>query len=251
MYDAGGPSCARVVSKYSLAAVPRDPISMTTLAAASMAATVAGSGISAVGQLGAGEAANTAAQMSATATRNAAAITAAAQEQGGALSQEQSEFQAEQLDQNAATTRGQSQRQAFDINNQARLALSTLRARASGSGLSATGETTSAVAGSIGQRGSYLSLTAMANGENTARGMEDQAYGARLTGAIANYGGQLAALGTRSGADATAAGDIFKGQAAQTASEFGAAGTLASGIGTATSNYGKVMFPTSTGKAGV
>lgn len=248
MYDAGGTIAQRLVAKYSLAAIPRDP---ATMMIASVGLGVAGAGISAIGTLGSGDAAAQAGEMSAAATRNAGAITAAAQESGGALAQKAAEYRAEQLDQNATTTRAQSQRQAFDLNQQTRLALSTLRARSAGSGLASSGSTPVEISSQIGSRGAYLSLTAMANGENTARGLEDAAFGERFSGAAAKYGGELAAYGTRAGSEAQAQADVFKGNAQQDASQWAAAGTLASGAGSAFGNYAKFAYPTTSGRAGV
>lgn len=224
---------------------------MTMLAVGSMALTAVGTGISATGTLASGSASQQAGLMAASSDLNAGVITATAQQQGGEIAERIAEVQAKQLDQNAGTTRAQAQRQAFDLKTQTRLALSTLQARASGSGLSATGSTPIAIARSIGARGAYLSLTAMANGENTARGLEDQAYATRMSGAAAKYGGELAAYGTIKGAQSSAQADIFKGNAAKTGSEYAAWGTLASGTGTALSNFGKVMYPTPTGRPGV
>jgi hypothetical protein len=293
MYDAGGTIAQRLVAKYTLAGIPHDP--MTMMAAGSLALGVVGAGVSAAGTLGAGNASQQAAQMSAAATKNAGELTAQAQETtgelsaraqettgelsaraqetGGAIAKRISDVQAKQLEQNAGTTRAQGQRQAFDLNSQTRLALSTLRARAAGSGLSATGASPIAVARQIGSRGTYLSLTAMANGEISARGLEDQAFATHMSGEAQKYGADVGALGTRygatvgalgtrtgskmsafaarAGAEASAAADLFKGDAAKTASQFAAAGTLASGLGSSLSNFGKVMYPTPTGKAGV
>jgi len=207
------------------------------------------------------------AELSALATENSSELTARAQELSGQLSQASDEFAAKQFLQNASWTRAQSQRSAFDIQEQTRLALSTFQARAGGSGLNATGETPMAVIGAIGSRGAYLALNEMANGENSARGLEDQAKTAHLSGVAARYGADLAASGTRYAGAATAqatrygaaataqatryAGEanatatLMQGKAAKSASTSTALGTLASGLGTTLSRAGSLYFPTS------
>lgn len=207
-----------------------------------------------------------ASELSATATENSAELTAKAQELSGQFTQANDEFVAAQYRQNATNTRAQAQRSAFDINDQTRLALSTFQARAAGSGLNATGETPMSVVGQIGARGTYLALSEMANGENTARGMEDQATAAHLTGLAAKYGADLAAAGTRYSGAATAQATrysgaataqatryggqtsataaLMQGSAAKSASQSSALGTLASGFGSTMTKAGSLMYPT-------
>lgn len=216
-----------------------DPITMLAVGG-----TIAGAGISAAGSISSGNAAKAAGDLSATATLNSSALTAQGQEEQGVFTQEADEYEAQQLDQNASTTRAEGQRQSFDIAQQTRLALSTLQANAGGSGLSPTGSTPLSVAGAIGARGSYLALSNMANAENTARGDEDAATAARISGAAAKYGGDLASEGTIYAGQMTAKGAVLSGDAAQTAGELGAAGTLASGVGGAAGTYAKLTFPT-------
>lgn len=236
----------RLLGKYSLWEIPHDPGTMMAVGAAG---SLAGSAISATGALGSGSAAQQAGQMAATAAINSSQITAEGQELAGKFQGEEAEYEAEELTQNASTTRAAAQRQALDIGQQTKLALSSLRAQSSGNGLTSTGETPVAIAGQIGARGTYMQLGVMAAGENTARGEEDEATAARLSGAAAVYGGNVSAVATRYGGQATAAADIFQGNAAKTASEFQAAGTLASGFGAAASQYGMAKYPMLYGRA--
>lgn len=291
----------RLLERYSLSEMPHDPATMTAsmalaggLKAGGVAAGLAGTDISAKGTIAAGEAAQQAGQMAATAdineadlssdaaltssklasdaALNSSQLTATAQEEGGQFAEEGAEFEAGELTQNASTTRAQAQRQAFDIDQQTRLALSTLRARASGGGLSATGETNVATAGQIGARGAYQALGVMAAGENTARGLEDEATAALITGAATKYGADLTALGTRYAGNAASVADLYsgdstsvaalykgsadaaaaiqQGNAALQAAQSKADATVASGIGSAMTNIGSIIYPTPTGRTG-
>lgn len=122
-----------------------------------------------------------------------------------------SAFKAAQLDQAAAESRAAGQAQAFERRRQARLALSTLQARAAQGG-----DTTSPgildLTGDIAQRGEYQALAEMYAGENRARGLMDTATATRMEG------------------EATA-------DAARTGSYFKAGGTLLSGAGGMYSTY--------------
>lgn len=309
-------------AKYSLWEIPRDPSTMMmmgggqVLGLAGIGASAAGTALTAQGMLASGqaqqqageidaEAATGSASLAAAAATNSAALSASAatgaasltagaaltssaltaegQELSGSLAQAEGQFEATQDIQNASTARAEAQRGAFDVDTSTRLALSSLTAKAAGSGLNAGGATTVAVARSIGERGTYLALSEMAQGEATARGLEDSAVAARITGDAAKYGSVLQAMGTiyagqttaeaalYSGATTaqsarytgaatsqadlyqglmTAAASRLRGDAALTASQYGAEGTIASGTGSALTKAGALFYPTTSGRAG-
>lgn len=194
-----------------------DPATMTAstlgsmaLSGGSMALTGIGAGISAAGTLAGGDIANQAAQMKAAALRSEASLTA------------------QQLTQNASTTRAVAQRQALDTRQQARYAEGSLTANAAGGGLSASGSTNVALTGQVASRGEYMALGEMASGENKARGMENEA-------AFTKYGAEL-----------NAEGALYQGEAAALGSKYSAAGTIASGLGSGLNMAGKLFFPTKT-----
>lgn len=179
-----------LVGRYSLAGALRDPITMTAVA---LGATAAGTAVSAGGSLIGGS------------------MKASAEEQMGQLAQRGAEFQAQQLDQAATESRAASQRQAFEKQRLGRLALSSLTARAASSGGSATDTDAVKIAGDIAGRSEYEALGDLYTGENRARGLTDEATGARYTGAAKAYGAQLGAQATRAGSYFDATGTILKG----------------------------------------
>lgn len=176
-----------------------------------LGSTIAGSMVSAGGSLLGGAAANEGAQ-----------YRAAALEQGGLIAQQEAEFQAQQLDQSALESRAASRIDAYEKRRAAKLALSTLTARAAAGGGSATDATVLDLGEGIAERGEFGALLDMFTGENRARGLEDQAKGARYSGAARRYAAELEAQGVRYG-----------GKAAQVGSYFSAGGQILSGVGSA------------------
>lgn len=156
------------------------------------------------------------------AARAGADMKASALEQGGILSEQEAGFQAQQLTMAAAESRAASQREAFEKRHNAKLALSTLIARAAAGGGGVSDPTVVKIGERIAERGEYQALMDMFTGENRARGLEDQAYATRWSGAARNYGAQLDAQATR-----------YSGKAEEKASYFKAGGTILSGIGSA------------------
>jgi hypothetical protein len=238
-----------IVDKYSLVpgagVVVYDPM---TLTAATMAATAIGSGVSAAGTIAGGNAQQQAGQMAATAALNSSQLTAAAEEQGGEFQEQESGFEATELDQNAATVRAQAQRQALDTTQQSNMLQSKQTAEVAGSGLSTTGSTAIEQREQIAGRGEYMALGEMANGENTARGLEDEATAAEYTGAAAKYGADESAEATLYGGQASASADIFQGNAAATAAMYSAMGTIAGGGASMLKSYGSFAYPTTTSR---
>lgn len=197
-----------IADKYSMTpgvgVVVYDPV---TLTAVSIGATMAGGAISAAGTLAGGSFAKTAGQM-----QKASA-----------------DYQADQLEQNATQAIASGQRTMLDTQEKARLATSSLKARAGASGVDAGVGSPLADEGEIAQRGSYHALMDMFNGESTATGLRNQAKGVRYTGEL----------------------DEMGGDEAKEASYFSAAGTLAGSAGSALSTYGRYTYPTARGPSGV
>lgn len=207
----------------------------------------------------------TGANFSADALLTGSEATAKAQEQGGVFAQTDAEFQARQADQAAAGARASGQRDMFDVQRTQKQALGTLQANAAASGGSASDNTVVQLAKDVAGRGEYEALTAMYNGENTARGYEDTAAGLRYSGAVAKYGaeetaaatrfsgqtqaaatryqGAAQAAATRYGAQTGANAALTAGENAKTASYFNAAGTILSSAGSMGKTYSDMGKP--------
>lgn len=132
-----------------------------------------------------------------------AAVTAAGTLVGGEMSASAAEAKAAGLRQAATESTAAAQRNSFEQQRQARLALSTLTTRAAAGG-AGNDTDTGRLAGDIENRGEYLSLSEMYKGENRARGLLDEA-------------------------DAS----LFSAKATRTGSYFAAGGKILSGIGAA------------------
>jgi hypothetical protein len=161
-----------IVEKYmsltpGVGVIVYDPM---TLMAGTMAATAAGTALSAGGTIAGGKAANTSAQ-----------------------------FTAAQLEQNAAGAVASGQRSMFDTQAKTRSAMSTATARAAGGGVNAGVGSPAADVGQIAKRGSYLAAMDLFRGENTATGLENQASGVLYSGQAAEEGADLSAAGTIAG----------------------------------------------------
>ncbi len=187
--------------------------------------------------------------------REGAYLRAAASEQGGLFSEQEADFTARGLEGAAAEARGAAQREAFEKRHAAKMALSTLVARAAASGGGATDRTVLKLGENIADRGEFQALMDMYSGNNRARGLEDQAMGARMTGAAKKWAAGVDALGARYAGDTGVAAARFSGEAGinaakyagasginaagiygegeKTASKWNAAGTILSGVGSA------------------
>lgn len=188
-----------------------------TLMVSSMAATAAGSGVSAMGQLASGDYAAQAGQM---------------QRQVANSQADEQDAEAKQLDQNAVGELASAQRVALDRRDQTRMAISTAMARGAQSGVDIGSGSPLQVMGQIAKRGEYHALMDMFNGENAMVGDQNKA----------NF--------VRHGADLTRIGGAMQEQAgynAQSASQYQAFGTLASGAGSAMKTYGAFNYPTAKG----
>lgn len=186
-----------IAEKYSLTpgvgVVVFDPVSMTALAATAVAAlpsmstlaagaTIAGGAASAAGALAAGSAANSAGQM----------------KQAGY------DFEAKQLDQNAAGELAASQRRMLDTQDKTRLAIASSTARAGASGVNAGVGSPAGNVGALAQRGSYHAAMDLFQGESNAGGLLNRAAGATYSGDLAEIGGEEA----KSASYLAAGGDV-------------------------------------------
>lgn len=157
-----------------------DPITMTIAAIGSAASAaagtlgtvgtimgIAGSGISALGAFQQGQ------------NAKAASTTRAAQ-----------------MEQQANQARASSQRTMLEHQRQTGMVQSQLQSRAAASGAGATDDTVVKLGSDIAGRGEEQALMDLYNGENTARGLEDQAQATRLQGRAAARGGIMSAAGT-------------------------------------------------------
>lgn len=170
-----------------------------TLTAASMRASAIGGLASAGGTIAGGNAAAAAGQMQ----QNAA------------------NYQASQLDSNAAQAFASGQRRMLDTQQTTRMAISSARALSAGNGTDAGVGSAATAQGALAQRGSYNAAMDMFNGASTATGLRNQAAGVR-------YSGNIAAA---------------EGQEQQQASQLAAAGTIAGAAGGMARSYAFSQYP--------
>lgn len=123
-------------------------------------------------------------------------VSAASTIAGGRAAEDESKFRAAQLRQRAAESRASSQRSAFERRREGDLALSSLQARAAASGGGADDPTVIKLGEDIAARSEYGALAEMFKGENRARGYEDSASAALVSGKAAKKGSYLKAAGT-------------------------------------------------------
>lgn len=200
-----------IVGKYLLTAVLREPATM--LAGAGIASGLVGTGLSASGTLAAGDYAARAGAMA----RTAAYARAGEQED-----------EAGQVEQNATGEIAAAQRQALEKRREAKLLTGSLQARAAGSGVDAGVGSPVVAAGEIAGRGEYQALMDMFQGQNVASGLRNKAAGMRYGAQITRYGGDI---------------EAEEGQMRQRASRTSALATLAGGIGSAATSYGRFRYP--------
>ena len=115
---------------------------------------------------------------------------------GGQMANQAAQYKATQDTINATQAIAASQRQALDKQQQARMAISSLRARGAASGVNLTSPSSVSIASSIAGKGKYQSLMDMWQGQNTATGLLNQAAAERYSGAAAETGATYSALGT-------------------------------------------------------
>lgn len=127
----------------------------------------------------------------------------------GRAADEQARIEAAQLRRQATNQRGISQREASEARRRGELATSRARAVAGASGAGADDPTVTNVIGDIEGRGEYNALTALYNGDFTARGMDATARAARRTGRAARGASRMQA-GATILSNAESLLDVFK-----------------------------------------
>lgn len=135
------------------------------MAQIAMAAAAAGTVLSMIGQIQAGNAANKAAKL-----------------------------EADQMDVNAGQQRAVAQRQAINDRHAGRLAESSLQARAAASGGGASDPTVVGLAENIDAQSEYNALTSLYSGEEKARGLEGEAEMRRYEGRQAKKAATIGAI---------------------------------------------------------
>lgn len=115
--------------------------------------------------------------------------------QQGKAQQRAANYQAAQLEQKAKQERASSQRTAIEERRQANLIQSSARAKAAAGGASLSSPGISNIIGDLDYQGDYRFQSRMYEGEESARGSEAAAAGARLEGKMAKQAGYAGALG--------------------------------------------------------
>jgi len=146
-----------------------DPLSLTALTGASMAAAGVGGTLSAISTIAGG---------------NAAA-------EGGKLQRRAADAEAAQIDANSAQAIASAQRKKFDTEERTRLAVSTARARGAASGVDTGVGSAAATQGELAKRGSLNAAIDMFNGESAATGLRNQAEAVRFGGKVAELEGKM------------------------------------------------------------
>jgi hypothetical protein len=123
-------------------------------------------------------------------------VSAAGTMAAGRAQQEAKEYEALQLEIKGKEERAAAQREGQEHERKADLAQSTLQARSSTSGFSATDPTSLALADEIAKYGTYQQQMAQYGGESRQEGLKGQAEAARMEGRAARKGAQMAAMGT-------------------------------------------------------
>jgi hypothetical protein len=190
---------------------------MAELATIAAIASVASAGVTAVGTIAAGQAA-----------RQQGDMEAAFLQQQGQAQKQAAEFEAAQLDIKAKDERALAQRERMQIQRQKKLALSSLTARAAGSGFSATDPTALALSDEIEKYGTLQEQFATYGGDVRANEMELGAAGRRFSGQRGLESAYTSASIARAG-----------GRAREVGSYFSAGGTILGGISSFADRYGK------------
>lgn len=125
----------------------------------------------------------------------------------GASQQTAANVNAAQLDQQATAVRGQTSAQVADNARQTQLIESTVRARAASSGGGGADPTVVGLESGIAGRGEYNNLALLYSGEEKAQGLNTQASLTRYTGQEQFDAG----LNNRTAANTKAVGSIFSG----------------------------------------
>lgn len=117
----------------------------------------------------------------------------------GKAAQQGADYQAKQLEMNAAGERAAGQRRMFERQDATRRAIASSRTRAAASGVDPGAGSALTNEQDLAARGEYQALLEMWGGENEATGLENKAQGVRFEGEMKRRGARLAALGTLAG----------------------------------------------------
>lgn len=131
----------------------------------------------------------------------------------GQSQQNEANYQAAQLRENASSEIGAAQRQMLDVQQKTRLAQGKITANAAGGGFVASAGSPEDVSEDVARRGSYEAAMTLFQGENASTGDLNRAQGVEMGGAIARQGGQMqrdASYYTAAGNLASAGGNMFK-----------------------------------------
>jgi hypothetical protein len=124
---------------------------------------------------------------------------------------ELAEYKANQLKVEAGQRRASAQRAAIEERRKGRLAQSRATAVAAASGGGVVGTDVENILANLGAEGEYNAQAALYEGDQEARGMEDQAnaelYGSKLNKSMASYQARVA----RNSSYVSAGGDLLKG----------------------------------------
>jgi hypothetical protein len=148
----------------------------------------------------------------------------------GAMQRQAAEFQATQDTMNSASDIASAQRQAIDITQKANLLRSSAVASAAAGGVTTTSGSPLTNEAQIAGRGDYASRLALWNGQNAATGDLNKAAAAHYSGLVDEIGGQM----QKQASEFTAAGTL----ASSGASAFKLYGMAGGGYGGASGNIG-------------
>lgn len=126
----------------------------------------------------------------------ASAVSAVGTIAAGSAQNASAEFQAKQLDQQAAEEKAASQREAARVKKERDFILSRQQAVAAASNLGALDETVQDLAGDVVQEGAFQERMVRYGGDERAKGRRMQAAAARMEGAAAKTGSYFSAGGT-------------------------------------------------------
>lgn len=112
-------------------------------------------------------------------------------EGAGKAKQAGKKFTAKAIRKRAGQERATAQREAQDVAHQGELLQSEVQARAAGSGAGATDPTVATIQGNIAQETTFRKLSAIFEGEELARGLEDLASLREFEGAVSAEAGRL------------------------------------------------------------
>jgi hypothetical protein len=123
-------------------------------------------------------------------------ISGLGQMKAGKAAQQSANFQAQQLEQAAGQDRAAAQRVAINERRRTNIAQSNATAAAAASGGGATDPTVLNITGGLASQGEYNALSALFEGEESARGKQLQATTARAEGKMAAKAGRTSGITT-------------------------------------------------------